>query len=563
MGFAKAQSTKMRSAELGPTEMGRAEHVHHAGDTSANSLTPPEAGLWDMSNLPTPSAMLQIIQSVCHCPIIDCNELVPKGLPNALPPVATPSDPTNCLLDYSAKPIVTGTSFKGKQPSKNFAVGSDNGQMTKDLDLVFSTGKFVHTSNRHGNLPSQLNTPFIPIKRFITPSTIYPTDESLENLALALNFYSFYTEPYLPLSTLGPEYTLGLTILAPNSTRSKPSSAPEVWYHPLLRCTRLYSGSLLTNTDLYTVALGRIFCNKKPTYWIVVMEINHGYLLALKSDFIAPEEVEEDESAWDSGDVSGNTLPIVPVGIPELDNESNHGFEAACLGNTAVLDITTKAGGGHFKMVNVTRWDSIDVERPVSTKLTWRTDYGGDPQTESLTQNGDRSSVWWHILEQAAGIQIAGFLGGFVFGFWFWVSDVLEAVDPHCCEVENHGAPKSFESSALSFLIDIIVGDQVFAKCKPFLDSLDSYICCRKTLGIRAKYLVERWSIDFHNTHDFPPCKKKIAVFRHTGSRFQAPPALKGSPFSILIRINGFVASKRVKSGTLLGKSIAPDWGGL
>ncbi|PVH77931.1 hypothetical protein DL98DRAFT_590835 [Cadophora sp. DSE1049] len=423
--------------------MSSAEHLQCDSDdtpdpypspaSSVKDLKLPKAGYWDGDNLPTPSAMLEIIRSVCDSPITDSNQVLPNGLtanvngvskalrnshslpaalnhidisrapphsqrlpaylngvssglthglskaspfdvPNSLssgPDVVSgsllatgPVDLTNGHFKGSTETGVKGSTetvlngiVKGDHSLRIPTVDSDdNDRPTKDL--VFSKDIDKRRYNDHVQLNTHSTSDELLTETFSTPSTITnPTDENLENLLIALNFYNFYSHshPYLPLSTLGTQYTLGISPLYSKSLHSVSLPSNRKMYHPLLRYTRLHSNS--SSTTLRTVSLGRIFRDKKPTYWVVVMEIQHGLLFALKSDFIGPEEILEEANSEDEYD--SDDIEPTGVMIPELDNVP---CKAALLGNTTLLGIGTTARGGRYEMLNVTGWDSIWVD---------------------------------------------------------------------------------------------------------------------------------------------------------------------------------------------------------
>ena len=185
---------------------------------------------------------------------------------------------------------------------------------------------------------------------------------SLEVLSVGLNFYNFFPHdfPYLPLPTLGAtnDYTLSIQPIYPQSLNSAPLSPG--YYHHLLRLTRLHYAA--STTTLRTVALGRILHREKPTSWIVVMEIQHGNLYALRSNTVAPEELlDESDDTDDELDAIGRKTAAA-VALPGFDNKS---WKAVLIGNTTILDAKHIVGGvtnGGYQALMVEGWDSVTVD---------------------------------------------------------------------------------------------------------------------------------------------------------------------------------------------------------
>ena len=164
-------------------------------------------------------------------------------------------------------------------------------------------------------------------------------------------------QPYHALPGLGAEYALGMNILVLQSLRSTPAPTLRSFYQLMLRYTRLKSASSSTSTTLRTVALGRIFRNEEPTYWVVVMEIQNGLLFALKSDYVSVQEVIKDDP-----DKEHYSDAVDGVGIPELDDTP---WKAALLGDTTLLDVDVERAATDHRctMLDVVDWDSIEVHQ--------------------------------------------------------------------------------------------------------------------------------------------------------------------------------------------------------
>jgi len=285
--------------------------------------------------------MLRIIWAVCACPVIASDKALSNGTPNG-----------TASKESHLETLANGVASKGDYqhtPTNDTVVSKESSPMSN------GSGHSNNHSNPKSSIASAISTTSISD----TPSNIpNPTVNKLEDLSIGLNFYNFYPHdyPYLPLLTLGaPDYTLSILPIYPQSLNSAPSS--QGYYHHLLRLTRLRYAS--STTTLRTVALGRILYRKKPTYWIVVMEILHGNLYALRSDTVAPEELlVESDDELEAIDLE----MIAAVMVPEFDNKS---WKAVLLGNTTILDVNRIAGvvaKGGYKALMVKGWDSILVD---------------------------------------------------------------------------------------------------------------------------------------------------------------------------------------------------------
>ncbi|PVH75575.1 hypothetical protein DL98DRAFT_536394 [Cadophora sp. DSE1049] len=274
-------------------------------DSSTKALGLPIANLWDESNLPTASAILEIIRSVCDCATNDYNEVISMGPPHRLDEVSP----------HEA-----------------------DGQSTKDL--VPSQEIRDHSGPK---------TSLIRTETLGTPSTISnPADERIENLANALNFYNAISTTRI--------FTITLIMPSRHSGPNMPSALRPSYLSPYDPRQHRHCK---VGTNFYFVTrastLGRIIRNGKPTYWVVVMEIQHGLLFALKSDFISAEEIIdvdfEDDSLSDH---------VVGVGLLELDDTP---WKAALLGDTILLAEESAATDVQCTMLDVVDWDSIEVHQ--------------------------------------------------------------------------------------------------------------------------------------------------------------------------------------------------------
>ncbi|KUJ19300.1 uncharacterized protein LY89DRAFT_667276 [Mollisia scopiformis] len=342
-------------------------------------------GLWSEDNLPTPLGMLNIIQAVCAYPAIASNKALVNGTPNGVVfeeshlktlanGIASTGDKENRLeitngfastKDYQTtngvsseenhlETLVNGITFTGDAPSNGHII-------SKESSLVSNCNGH---SNNHSNPTSSIasaSASSISITSIsdTPPNVPNPTFHKLQNLIVGLNFYNFYSHdhPYFPLPPLGAtDYTLSIQPIYPQSLNSDPLSPG--YYHHLLRLTRLHYAS--STTTLRTVALGRILYLEKPTYWIVVMDIQHGNLYALRSDTVALEEllVESDDQR---DNIDWKTIPAAE--LPEFDNKS---WKAVLLGDTTILDGNRIVGGdtakGGYQALIVEDWDSVTVD---------------------------------------------------------------------------------------------------------------------------------------------------------------------------------------------------------
>jgi hypothetical protein len=132
------------------------------------------------------------------------------------------------------------------------------------------------------------------------------------------------------------------------------------YYHHLLRLTHLHYTS--STTALRTVALGRILYREKPTSWIVVMEIQHGDLYALRSNTVAPEELLDESDDTDDELDAIDQKTAAAVVLPEFDIKS---WKAVWIGNTTILDVKHVVGAvtnGGYQALMVEGWDSVTVD---------------------------------------------------------------------------------------------------------------------------------------------------------------------------------------------------------
>jgi hypothetical protein len=315
-------------------------------------------GLWSEKNLPSPSAMLKIIRAVCASPVIASDQVLSNGIPNG----------AACKENHWETRPNGVTSEDDKHAPTNGITSKEDNQHTFTNDTVVSKesslmpngrGQSKNSPHPKSGIPSAtLTTPISD-----TPSTIpNPKVSSLEVLSVGINFYNFFRHdfPYLPLPTIGAtnDYTLSIQPIYPQSLN--PAMLSTEYYHHLLRLTHLHYTS--STTALRTVALGRILYREKPTSWIVVMEIQHGDLYALRSNTVAPEELLDESDDTDDELDAIDQKTAAAVVLPEFDIKS---WKAVWIGNTTILDVKHVVGAvtnGGYQALMVEGWDSVTVD---------------------------------------------------------------------------------------------------------------------------------------------------------------------------------------------------------
>lgn len=196
---------------------------------------------------------------------------------------------------------------------------------------------------------------------FSSPNLPNPSLENLGHLDTAISFYD-HLLPLLSLDRRDPydesnpsDFALDIEPLS-NDSLNLNEPWLDQYYHCFLNDTQLHYNE--KSDTRRTVPLGRILYQKKQTYWVVVVEIDTGRLLALRASDIAIEQ-------WwsvDDGvlDVWDQQL-IDPVEIPIFKR-----WKAVDLGNTSILDIQNASDiqmGGWKALEEVTDWDSRFVRK--------------------------------------------------------------------------------------------------------------------------------------------------------------------------------------------------------
>ncbi|PVH75451.1 hypothetical protein DL98DRAFT_575051 [Cadophora sp. DSE1049] len=188
-----------------------------------------------------------------------------------------------------------------------------------------------------------------------------PSILKLNALDIALSLYKFYApDPYrLPLRPLGSDYVLSIQPVCPKSLSSTPSAipTPRQYYHHLLRTTLLYSGD--TPETLRTICIGHIYYKTEPTYWVVVIDLEHGQLFALRSDYIddyerIPDEDEDTDEDMDMNELDDPKL-MRTVDLLVFDAQS---LKAVRLGDTRFLEADLDGPSEQYQPLSIDRFES-------------------------------------------------------------------------------------------------------------------------------------------------------------------------------------------------------------
>ena len=196
-----------------------------------------------------------------------------------------------------------------------------------------------------------------------TPSNIpNPTLDSLAHFVRNISGYNIlaYENRYVPLP-LGPTNDYSLSVdLAGWDSLNAPPEGPQKNFRWVLAVTRLHYAASIS--ALRTVPLGRILYREQKTFWIVVMEIQHGNLYALCSKAIEDYELDWasscDENTPEDDDGEGREKEAV-VALPEFDDRS---WKAVWIGNTSILEeknFVGRVANAGYRALMIERWDTV------------------------------------------------------------------------------------------------------------------------------------------------------------------------------------------------------------
>ncbi|KAG4432014.1 hypothetical protein IFR05_012499 [Cadophora sp. M221] len=281
---------------------------------------------WDENNRPSRSDLFEVIRAVCHLPVVGA-----KG---------------------------TSSHQGGRSESAPVIVGledlrvedTDAGAVTRLPKPASSTIAVLKTPNDKANshLPPWTNLTKSPIQTqpvaARAPAYIQPIASVLHSACRPLippprrplcesslrRLFANLISLMLQLASIGDSvYSLSIQPVNPRSLNNTPV---EDYYHHLLRTTTFFITSSSTIKLIRTVCFGRIYSNGKPTYWVVVMDVECSDLFALRSDYIAYDEQAEVENPVDD---LGMLEVEDPVPLPAFDDGT---WLAVFLGDVTVLD---------------------------------------------------------------------------------------------------------------------------------------------------------------------------------------------------------------------------------
>lgn len=193
-----------------------------------------------------------------------------------------------------------------------------------------------------------------------------PTLFTLDQLASAINFFSYSTPGQLPLH-LGADksdhaLTLSVLPLSPASLNTVQTffartteGQDTIAYHWLLRVLRLHTSS--PKPPIRVMPLGRILSHKQLTRWVVVMDLQ-GRLFGLLADGIAEEELSHNNGDREEG---------LFVKEKDIVNVVELGFLKSKMAFLGTLDILKDNGafdgqGQLLEFTVVKKWESEEVQ---------------------------------------------------------------------------------------------------------------------------------------------------------------------------------------------------------